>query len=746
MASNNHPKQPKTSLDYLKKLDDAICCLGESVTSETPDPTGGSCDNPTFIEACKPLEVIITDPNVIEVSPSDEWSALFDGLGNQITESIDAQTQELVDTITQACEEKLEVLSSIADSNEALLDLLQNGSINVVATQDGEWEVTVTGGEIDLHPNTVNAIANAIADALEGLTVEIGNTPLEVVVTNEDGELVVSLSQDSLDALEDINVTITGQDGDPIEVTGTINIGDPITVDWTGIQDALNGLEVETGLEDFLSDATLNVSLNGEELNVNFDSLEELLADIQVLLDEQVRVDYERVDACILDAKGNVIPLTGVFTERKYSNSGSLINSTTVLSQLQPDGTWSEYTLGAGEVVGACPVEEEYSTSCWKSKFVEGGLDNTFTSFKHTNQVFEVLFSDGTNNTFNIASATNWSNQVQQMADGLGSIMPWAEDTNSYCINGCGDLTEPVVPLPLMFARYAGFRTCPGDPVPVNVSYTSDQAEKSVDLVLQFVETETFYWDRCSKCGDPTDVIWTNALTGEVSEEVPPCAIPCCDDFKETPTTNCQFFPPVDGCDNGTEPPTPIARVSKDCGNGIENSYLIDDGDGGFEDYALVGQFTSCTSGEVVPEEEPDTGLEDKICELIDKIDELIGDSDDKCPCDECGSEHNFEYQNANNTTDIGFSSSPTAMKWELGSGDNPEGANQLTDNILACIDDGATACIDITDAEGNNFQFNATSYTDTSDDDSTSYLFSGEGTADIVGKLASATLTCKCN
>ena len=266
-----------------------------------------------------------------------------------------------------------------------------------------------------------------------------------------------------------------------------------------------------------------------------------------------------------------------------------------------------------GKLVVKCKCKD---SACWKDKFIEGGLDNTFTNFKHTSQQYTVTFSNGDVDTFGVASATSWSDQVQQMANGLGSIMPWAVDVDSYCNvlpNGCGGLQAPVVALNQMIARYVGFMACPADKVPVSITYVSDQSEKPKDLIVQYVETPIIWLDRCFTCG----VGETFYLRGTAEEYTPICAVPCSHIYPEVPLAACSSSF-QSGCDNlGNEDQSDnvaITAVYQDCGNGVEISYMIDDGEGGLIPYELIGQFVDCDSGEVVPD--PETECQTTLCDL----------------------------------------------------------------------------------------------------------------------------------
>lgn len=322
------------------------------------EPTAGGLE-----AICGKLEDIldVLSNGSIEVTPGDGWDLLFDGLGADIVASIEAQTEDITDAL------------------QAICDKLDAG-ITVNAVQSGTWDVTVDG-EVALDTDTIQAIADAIGDA--DLTVTIGgqDVTLDVNITNED--LTVTLSQDSLDALEDITVMVEIKNEDPIEITGEVTIDGDVSVDWTGMQDALNGLEVEitnfADLVDLLEDATLTVTIDGE-VTIDQDQIDSIIDAIK----DVVRVDYEPIDFCVFDADGNVIPSVQIFREKKYNDAGNVVSDSTVLSQFDiGTSAWTAYTPAGGETVGKCP-SEKISDHFVDGPCSEGGTEpsaNTWTLF-----------------------------------------------------------------------------------------------------------------------------------------------------------------------------------------------------------------------------------------------------------------------------------------------------------------------------------------------------------------------------
>ena len=250
------------------------------------------------------------------------------------------------------------------------------------------------------------------------------------------------------------------------------------------------------------------------------------------------------------------------------------------------------------------------AVQCWKDKFIEGGLDNTFTKFTDTNAVIAVGFSDGTSGVINIPSATDFTDQINQMAVGLDAIMPWAQTVDPFCTNACGGLPAPFVTVPQMKFRYVGFRVCPGNVTPETAEYTSDQVKKPIKLVIKYVETPTIYIDRCVDC----DGNETNLIKGTKTPYEPVCAIPCHEEFPAIPEPACdtQYFegwcdvsssgdPDID--DTVNENGTIIVAVTT-CGADQTVQFLILDGTA-LVPYTPIGSIVNCETGVAFEPEPP---------------------------------------------------------------------------------------------------------------------------------------------
>lgn len=209
-----------------------------------------------------------------------------------------------------------------------------------------------------------------IKGLLQDIVTALGGT-IEVAPSQAFADLFASLEANIIAAIEagaeageEITVTIDTSSG-PVEITGSVSIDGEVAIDWAGIKDALDGLLVSAEVSNFadlvalLTDDATTITVDGV-VSLDGDQLQSLLDSNQAIVDAinmQVRKDWEAVvGACVLDADGDVIPLTGVFVEYTYQDGAIIGTPTTVLSILDATGTWGTYTLGAGETVGACPL------------------------------------------------------------------------------------------------------------------------------------------------------------------------------------------------------------------------------------------------------------------------------------------------------------------------------------------------------------------------------------------------------
>lgn len=206
-----------------------------------------------------------------------------------------------------------------------------------------------------------NALTNCLPKPLE-VTADATLTALLESIADDIIAQVEASSDDLANSLEEVTVTIDTTAG-PVVVSGTVSISGAVTVDWTGIQTALDGLEVEVtnyqDLVDLLTAPTTTLTVDGTVTAIidaaQFSTLETLLANVEAVVKAVVRKDWEVVDFCIVDAAGENVPLVGVFTERGYDYLGNQVSEVVVYSQFDPTGPdWVSYTLQAGDEVVEC--------------------------------------------------------------------------------------------------------------------------------------------------------------------------------------------------------------------------------------------------------------------------------------------------------------------------------------------------------------------------------------------------------
>jgi len=206
-----------------------------------------------------------------------------------------------------------------------------------------------------------NALQNCMPQPLEVTADSVLTALLESIADDIIAQLIAT-GDDLANSLEDITVTIDTSGG-PVEVTGTVSISGDVTVDWSGIQDALNGLEIEVtnyqDLVDILTDPATTLTIDGSVTALidptQFAIIEDLLGTINDTLKAIVRKDWEVIDFCIVDADGVPVPLVGVFSERGYDYLGNQVSEIVVYSKFDPTvPEWTSYALQAGDQVVEC--------------------------------------------------------------------------------------------------------------------------------------------------------------------------------------------------------------------------------------------------------------------------------------------------------------------------------------------------------------------------------------------------------
>lgn len=311
----------------LGDLESAIENLGDDIVAAIED---GVVDITAALQTiCDKLEAGIT----VNAVQSGEWlftidadsiQAILDGIADALAEaeiSLSADTiAELVaaleaadltvtvdgGTITVDGSVELEDLQALLDALQAIVDALD------------DLEVTITElPDVNLSADTIADLIAALEAADLNVDVNISgqDITLDVNITND--PLTVELGQDTLDALADLTLMVEIKNEDPIEITGSVTIDGDVSIDWTGLQDALNGLEVEvtnfSDLTDLIDAMTISVTLDGETVNVELSQ-----AQIDALADTDDTDDDIRPVAvqgfCYEDASGQEVQFMGYAT------------------------------------------------------------------------------------------------------------------------------------------------------------------------------------------------------------------------------------------------------------------------------------------------------------------------------------------------------------------------------------------------------------------------------------------------
>ena len=538
----------------------------------------------------------VTHTDVFEVALLSKVCELLDnsqsdtGTLTDILTEIQALCTKIAATNSQLsgiCDKLLDTIAGIQALNEnsaaqiealqALCDKLENNADALQAIKD-----CITAGD-EAQLAALNAISETLTSVNAGIEALCAKQEATTAAVEALGPLLESVTS----AIETLEASNSEENAAQLECLRDLKTLLEAQIAASGIADAAQ-LACLEGLKDLITDLIRNM-IAGDENEAAL--LEEILA----CLTDQARMDVQEHVLCDTLEDGT----TQFFFQRcvtRFDKAGEAVSNTVTTLNFDKSGPYEVQGR-----VGFCT--DTRTVHCWKDKFIEGGLDNSLTNWRDLDKTFEVTFLNGDVDTFTVGATNSWAELVTGMSVGLDGLMPWAQTVEPFQAPDGGDLPAPAVELNKMVARYVGFRVCPGDNVPVRVTYTSDRITEPVDLVVQYIETPTIYIDRCVDCyGNET---W---LRGKEPYE-PICAIPCADQFPAIPLTVCThaYF---EGCDNANSENSNdwinITRVVSDCGDGPRASYLREDADGGFEPYPLVGQFVDCDSGEPIPEPVPD--------------------------------------------------------------------------------------------------------------------------------------------
>lgn len=307
---------------------------------------------PELVTALEAATITVT--GAVDIANLPALAAALDSLNVTIDNIPDLVSALEAATLTVTGTVDVGNLQGLLDGLQAIVDTLNAG-------------ITVAS----LPP--VEIAAQSIADLVAAL--EAATLNADVTISGQTQTLDVNVTNDPLTVTLDttalpLTVVIDTTNG-PVEVTGTFDSNNPLQIDWTGMQDALNGLTVNSTIDNWadliplLESATLTI---GSLPPVTIDG-----AQWQSLLDainSRVAPDYEPVDLCVRDATGAKVPGVRVFRERLYSHTGILIQDNLVASQVNStnDG-WVGYTLAAGESIGECPAAAEAAPTLNPVKF-----------------------------------------------------------------------------------------------------------------------------------------------------------------------------------------------------------------------------------------------------------------------------------------------------------------------------------------------------------------------------------------
>lgn len=214
-------------------------------------------------------------------SEGDETQALLQDLLDTINDGVnvslldlgptaETQLQALMEAALNAVEPTQVEVTNFADVQavmEAAFTFAANNlQFDVLASQNGAWTV-------DLAAATITAIQNAFTTALGAVTVDVNITNNPVTVT---------LDGTTLAALEEINVNVLGQ---PI----TVNVQDPITIDNATIAAIATAIAGEN----------LSVTVTGQPISITGTVN---LGDVSALTDWLAANDLNIDDAAIIAA------------------------------------------------------------------------------------------------------------------------------------------------------------------------------------------------------------------------------------------------------------------------------------------------------------------------------------------------------------------------------------------------------------------------------------------------------------
>ena len=256
----------------------------------------------------------------------------------------------------------------------------------------------------------------------------------------------------------------------------------------------------------------------------------------------------------------------------------------------------------------ACETQKSSELLCKKWQTVEVGLDNGGIPFA-TDFTAEITNSDGSTTIFDQTASGSYPEQQDQWAATLQGLYPDCAVSKRWnAVGGGGGVDGPPdgVAFDGLFALYTHFTCCPTGVYPVSSVITSGD-DAGTTFKMGFRDGPMNKGFQCVTCTD--DGLEFGPLLNEdgtpvPDAELPPadCIYPCDEELPVAPTSTTEA---LFGCDDGTDPSTPVIALFDKETLAIE--YFIDDGDGTLVGYEIIGGFVNCETGEPIefPEPEP---------------------------------------------------------------------------------------------------------------------------------------------
>ena len=479
--------------------------LEVTVVPEPQEPTGASCDNPTFVQVCNPTPDPIPVP-YCNPETNTEWLKLC----------VITYAEDGTPSVTELSNE---------DSGRECGVLIPPPPVktNYCNTETGTiWEKMC---QFTWDAENETYIASVITNEDTGTEcnkVEPSEKEVcyEVTCTAQTLDGRYTTAPDNLDDLTGFTFTMEDANGE------IVLIDDPVTTyTWRDYADGR--------IEQLVSELPYNTEVSVEYLNEDGEN-----GEIRVIIKmctpegiENIGLSFAGGDATVnggteditITTKGNLTydPVTG-----------DHIGLLDCLGQLVTDYTIVE-----------CPEPEtpcDGTPETWKKKELYFGLENSKTRFNRAYK-FEFTLNNGEVRIVDVPASTNWGTQMVAWGTAMEAVFPeacevvrhWWEWREANLPNtGAGAIPPSDMNFPEAFGQFIQFIFCPTDvafmPIGVNIIEVNGEAVKTpIPMIVAIDESEVEYLTHCITC-DP-----------ECQEDAPKCAIPASDDFPALPEATC---------------------------------------------------------------------------------------------------------------------------------------------------------------------------------------------------------------